>query len=79
MTRDQWLGLTPEMARQAVERATEELREALAGRGITLPSLGLDPVSYAGLFPYPLVELGRCNVETALRLADVLRGRECER
>jgi hypothetical protein len=70
---------TPEMVREAVAAATEELREALGSRGITLPSLGLDPVSYAGLglHPYPLVELGRCNIETATRLAAVLRG--CER
>lgn len=65
------------MMRQAVEGATEELREALTEQGITLPSLGLDPVTHTGMTPYPLVELGRCNLETATRLAAALRG--CER
>ncbi|MDT0441945.1 hypothetical protein [Streptomyces johnsoniae] len=52
--------------RTDAESAAHELREALAGSGITLPSLGIDPL-------YPLVELGRCNAETALRLAAALR------
>ncbi len=51
----------------------EELRAALAKAGITLPSLGLDPVSLAREAPCPLVELGRCSVETAQRLAAALR------
>ncbi|CAL9530699.1 hypothetical protein SUDANB6_04049 [Streptomyces sp. enrichment culture] len=51
----------------------EELRAALAKAGITLPSLGLDPVSLARQTPCLLVELGRCSVETARRLAAVLR------
>ncbi|MGW8064815.1 hypothetical protein ACVV2G_21710 [Streptomyces ziwulingensis] len=55
------------------EDTVKELREALAEAGITLPSLGLDPVSLAREAPCPLVELGRCSVETARRLAAVLR------
>lgn len=51
-----------------------ELREALAQGGITLPSLGLDAVTLAAEPPRPLVELGRCTVETARLLAAVLRG-----
>ncbi|CAM5671015.1 hypothetical protein SPURM210S_03018 [Streptomyces purpurascens] len=51
----------------------KELRAELAKAGITLPSLGLDPVSLAREAPCPLVELGRCSVETARRLAAVLR------
>ncbi len=54
------------LGRTEVESAAHELREALAGSGITLPSLGIDPL-------YPLVELGRCNVDTARRLAAALR------
>ncbi|GAA3376839.1 hypothetical protein GCM10020367_50120 [Streptomyces sannanensis] len=46
----------------------QELSEALAALGITLPSLGVDHASSA-----PLVELGRCNLDTARRLATVLR------
>ncbi|MFE6691492.1 hypothetical protein ACFVFQ_34100 [Streptomyces sp. NPDC057743] len=55
-----------------VESALTELREALARAGIILPSLGLDPVSYAHRTMPPLVELGRCNSDTARRLAEVL-------
>lgn len=51
----------------------EELRSALAKAGIVLPSLGLDPVSVAREAPCPLVELGRCSVETAGRLVTALR------
>ncbi|MFF7351400.1 hypothetical protein ACFZA1_01890 [Streptomyces filipinensis] len=52
----------------------EELRSAFGEAGIVLPSLGLDPVSLAREAPCPLVELGRCSVDTARRLAAVLTG-----
>ncbi|MCZ0995448.1 hypothetical protein O1L44_23410 [Streptomyces noursei] len=55
-----------------METVIAELREALARAGIILPSLGLDPVSYAHRTMPPLVELGRCNTETARRLARAL-------
>ncbi|AKZ55611.1 putative secreted protein [Streptomyces ambofaciens ATCC 23877] len=58
---------------EEAEVAVKELRAALVKAGITLPSLGLDPVSLAREAPCPLVELGRCSVETAQRLAAVLR------
>lgn len=58
---------------EEVEECVSELGAALAAHGITLPSLGLDPVTYAGVCPRPLVSLGNCNVDTALRLATVLR------
>ncbi|MET9679448.1 hypothetical protein [Streptomyces coeruleorubidus] len=58
---------------EEAEDAVKELRAVLAKAGITLPSLGLDPVSLAREAPCPLVELGRCSVETARRLAAVLR------
>ncbi|WP_316959445.1 hypothetical protein [Streptomyces sp. TRM68367] len=58
---------------EEAEDAVKELRTALAQAGITLPSLGLDPVSLARERPCPLVELGRCSVETARRLAAVVR------
>ncbi|WP_248001285.1 hypothetical protein [Streptomyces sp. RPA4-5] len=57
---------------QQAEDVTAELRTALQKAGITLPSLGVDPVSCAGGFMAPLVELGRCNLDTARRLAGVL-------
>lgn len=55
------------------QEARDELRAALKGAGITLPSLSLDAVSLAGDFPRPLVDLGRCAPEVARRLAEVLR------
>ncbi|GAB2843337.1 hypothetical protein GCM10027074_07380 [Streptomyces deserti] len=58
---------------EEAEEAVKELRTELAKAGITLPSLGLDPVSLAREAPCPLIELGRCSVDTARRLAAVLR------
>ncbi|MFF2653995.1 hypothetical protein [Streptomyces sp. NPDC058045] len=58
------------------EWACGELRDALGQAGVTLPSLGLDPVSFAGngMNGLPvLVDLGRCNVATARALAAALR------
>ncbi|WP_405624047.1 hypothetical protein [Streptomyces sp. NBC_00076] len=56
------------------EEVVETLRDALVGVGIVLPSLCVDPVTGASDEPFALVELGRCNVRTAERLASVLRG-----
>ncbi|MGW3420612.1 hypothetical protein [Streptomyces phaeochromogenes] len=58
----------------STEDAVACLRAALEGAGVALPSLGVDPVTAATGEPYALVELGRCNVRTAVRLADALRG-----
>ncbi|WP_077798773.1 hypothetical protein [Streptomyces sp. JHA26] len=58
---------------EEAEDAVKELRAALEKAGIALPSLGIDPVSLAREAPCPLIELGRCSVETARRLAAVLR------
>jgi hypothetical protein len=58
---------------EEAEETVKELRAALLVAGITLPSIGLDPVSLAREVPCPLIELGRCSVETARRLAEVLR------
>jgi hypothetical protein len=55
------------------EELVGELREALAAHAIKLPSLGVDPVTSVGWYPYPLVALGNCNVTTAQRLLTVLR------
>ncbi|MET7294290.1 hypothetical protein ABZS79_19540 [Streptomyces griseoloalbus] len=54
---------------EEAEEVVKELRAALAEAGISLPSLGLDPVSLAREAPCPLIELGRCDVETARRIA----------
>ncbi|MFJ2583816.1 hypothetical protein [Streptomyces sp. NPDC087538] len=58
---------------RAAEDAVTRLKEGFSGVGITLPSLRIDPVSCAGSDPgTPLVDLGRCNLDTALRLSVVL-------
>ncbi|MBT2396445.1 hypothetical protein [Streptomyces sp. ISL-100] len=59
----------------ATTEAVQDLKQALAGLGITLPSLGIDLASCAvtTLTPRPLVELGRCNLATARRLTAALR------
>lgn len=52
----------------------EELREALAAHGITLPSLCTDLPSFASRCPArPLIALGNCNLLTAKALAAALR------
>jgi hypothetical protein len=60
---------------QAVQEAITQLREALDGVGVVLPSLGMDQVSAAGAYGLPLIDLGRCNLDTAMRLAAVLHER----
>ena len=59
---------------RSTEEVVETLREALAGVGVVLPSLTVDPVTGASDEPFALVDLGRCNSRTAERLASVLRG-----
>ncbi|MFE5032284.1 hypothetical protein [Streptomyces sp. NPDC056683] len=56
------------------EEVVETLRLALRGAGVVLPSLCVDPVTGASDEPFALVELGRCNVRVAERLASVVRG-----
>ncbi|MEV7615803.1 hypothetical protein [Streptomyces sp. NPDC089799] len=67
--------LTPRERVQAAEEAVAQLKGALDGVGVVFPSLGVEPVSAAGSYGLPLVELGRCNLDTALRLAAVLHER----
>ncbi|WP_255954640.1 hypothetical protein [Streptomyces odontomachi] len=37
-----------------------------------LPSLAVDPLTYAESHPRPLLDLGRCNLTTARRLTEAL-------
>ncbi|WP_438947328.1 hypothetical protein [Streptomyces griseus] len=60
---------------RAAEDAVARLRAGLAGVGVKLPSLRVDPVSCAGNEPMPLVDLGRCSIETALRLSAELEAK----
>lgn len=57
---------------EEAEEAVNKLRTALERSGITLPSLRLELASYVRDTPCPLVELGRCNIDTVRRLAAVL-------
>ncbi|MWA11936.1 hypothetical protein [Streptomyces sp. BA2] len=68
------MALTAEERVRAVEEAVRQLRAGLEGAGVTLPSLRMDPLTAAAEGALPLVELGRCNLDTALRLAAVLEG-----
>ncbi|MFF0461548.1 hypothetical protein [Streptomyces mexicanus] len=62
---------------RSADEAVERLRAALRDVGIVLPSLRVDPVTAAQGHPYALVDLGRCNLGVASRLAAALRaGRE---
>ncbi|MBT2364783.1 hypothetical protein J7E88_05480 [Streptomyces sp. ISL-10] len=61
---------------RAAEEVIDQLRHGLDVVSVTLPSLRVDVVSLASEMPYPLVDLGRCNLDTALRLAAVLQGLE---
>ncbi|MCX3058620.1 hypothetical protein OFY01_02300 [Streptomyces sp. GXMU-J5] len=65
-------GKHAEQCVQEAEETVEKLRAALASAGIKLPSLGLDLGSIAREAPCPLVELGRCSVDVAARLAAAL-------
>lgn len=62
------------MVLRTTEEVVESLRAALKGVGVVLPSLCVDPVTGASDEPFALVELGRCNVRVAERLASVVRG-----
>ncbi|WP_409469608.1 hypothetical protein [Streptomyces sp. HC307] len=56
---------------QHADRAADELREALAGAGITLPSLRMDLAAVtSGL---SLVDMGRADADTVSKLAEVIR------
>ncbi|MET7339822.1 hypothetical protein ACIOEZ_00720 [Streptomyces sp. NPDC087866] len=69
---------TTERRRAAVERIREaeevvaRLRDGFARAGVKLPSLRIDAASCAGDDPAVLVDLGRCNLDAAVRLSRVL-------
>ncbi|WP_018548361.1 hypothetical protein [Streptomyces sp. LaPpAH-108] len=56
------------------EQAVERLRTALKEAGVVLPSLRVDLVTGIYGDPNALIDLGRCNVAVASRLADVVAG-----
>ncbi|MFD5427011.1 hypothetical protein [Streptomyces sp. NPDC127084] len=58
---------------RAAEEVIAQLRAELDSKGVTLPSIRVDLLSLTSEEGgYPLVDLGRCNLDTALRLAAVL-------
>ena len=60
-------------ALRAASQAVADLKAALAAVGITLPSIGVDlPSCTSSVDVRPLVELVRCNLETARRLVAAL-------
>lgn len=63
---------------RTAEEAVERLRAALRGVGVVLPSLRVDPLSVSAEDPYALVDLGRCNLGVASRLAAALRAKAPE-
>ncbi|WP_371588638.1 hypothetical protein [Streptomyces virginiae] len=65
-------GRSAEKTREA-EAARDELREALAGVDVVLPSLGVDLVSLTSNYLSPLVELGCFRADVAWNLAAALR------
>ncbi|MGW2084130.1 hypothetical protein [Streptomyces sp. NPDC001880] len=65
---------TYDLAAHDIGPDIDALRAALAAHGITLPTLGVDPLTLAARTTRPpLVALGNCNAATAHRLAEVLR------
>ncbi|MET7829374.1 hypothetical protein ABZT23_32480 [Streptomyces sp. NPDC005386] len=65
--------MTPGTRVRPTEELKAELKAALTGVGVVLPSLRVDPVTGASDEPFALVALGRCNVGTAQKLVAVLR------
>ncbi|MEU5536280.1 hypothetical protein [Streptomyces sp. NPDC020362] len=63
---------------RSAQEAVERLRAALHEVGIILPSLRIDPVTGAHGHPYALVDLGRCNLGVASRLAAALRAKAAD-
>jgi hypothetical protein len=64
-------GTAAERIKEA-EDVRDELWAGLHAAGITLPSLCVEPTAYADEWPHPLIELGRCNLASARRLAAVI-------
>ncbi|MCF3147990.1 hypothetical protein IQ293_32780 [Streptomyces platensis] len=59
---------------RGAEGARDALRAASKGAGIAWPSLTLDGVSLVGVFPRPLLDLGRRMPQRARGLAGVVPG-----
>ncbi|WP_406861684.1 hypothetical protein ABZO31_14865 [Streptomyces sp. HUAS MG47] len=63
---------------RAAQQVVDQLKAALDAVDVVLPSMGVDPLTIGGsgpAAPYPLIELGRCNMDTARQLVAVLSGK----
>lgn len=60
------------------EGALDALRDALTRSGVQLPSLGLDAMTWSDDSGHALIELGRCNLDTARALTTALRATHTE-
>ncbi|MBT2409248.1 hypothetical protein J7I94_01500 [Streptomyces sp. ISL-12] len=67
--------LQPRSLEDDLARRVDELRAALALHGITLPSLRVDPLTFAGAYAPSagLIALGSCDTATARALTTALR------
>ncbi|MFG2329670.1 hypothetical protein ACGFMM_08585 [Streptomyces sp. NPDC048604] len=62
---------------RAAQQVVDQLKAELDALDVILPSMGVDPMTIGGSgpsSPYPLIELGRCNMDTARQLVAVLSG-----
>ncbi|WP_418957754.1 hypothetical protein [Streptomyces tritici] len=63
---------------RAAQQVVDQLKAELDAVGVVLPSMGVDPLTLGGNGPgqpYPLIELGRCTMETARQLVAALDGK----
>lgn len=66
-------GRGPVVTLEEAEKVCAELDAALRAAGIKLPSLWIEATTYANDYLPPLVQLGRCDVDTARALLAVAR------
>lgn len=70
----------PLQAKRKPQDVLSDLKVALDSHGIVLPSVQMERVGYCNpAEPNPLIDLGRVNLRTAVRLIEVLtRGTETQ-
>lgn len=72
-TAAEWWPTTPLQAKWKAEDVLTDLKAALGSHGIVLPSVQIERVGYCNVGdPHQLIELGRVNLRTAVKLVAVL-------